>query len=86
VADLIIDLSDEQLAALQRCAAEQRTTVAQLVQDYALYLASGGKRVPPVDWSVPSSLEIGAMADAGGAFDWLADEPDIYTLEDGEPV
>ena len=26
------------------------------------------------------------LADVGGAFDWLHDEPDLYSLEDGKPV
>lgn len=34
----------------------------------------------------PSSFELSKLAESGGAFDFLHDEPDIYTLEDGEPV
>ncbi len=30
--------------------------------------------------------DLAAIAQHGGAFDWLKDEPDLYTLEDGEPV
>jgi hypothetical protein len=33
-----------------------------------------------------SSDERAAIAQHGGAFDWLEDEPDIYSDEDGEPV
>ena len=29
---------------------------------------------------------LAAVAQHGGAFDWLRDEPDLYTEEDGEPV
>lgn len=38
------------------------------------------------DDSAPSALELMQLAQVGGAFDFLYDEPDIYTLEDGEPV
>jgi len=34
----------------------------------------------------PSPLEITQLAQSGGAFQFLHDEPDIYTLEDGEPI
>lgn len=34
---------------------------------------------------IPTS-EIVHFAQNGGSFDFLKDEPDLYTLEDGEPV
>jgi hypothetical protein len=33
-----------------------------------------------------ASQEIAALAMAGGAFDWLADEPDLYDDTCGEPL
>jgi hypothetical protein len=39
-----------------------------------------------IDFSVPSSDEMMALAHAGKSFDFLADEPDIYTIADGEPI
>ena len=33
-----------------------------------------------------TSAELAAMAQHGGAFAWLTDEPDIYADEDGVPV
>lgn len=33
-----------------------------------------------------SSQDIAALAAAGGAFDWLAEEPDIYDDTHGEPL
>lgn len=33
-----------------------------------------------------SSRELAEIAQHGGAFDWLDDEPDLYTDADGEPV
>jgi hypothetical protein len=32
------------------------------------------------------SRELAAVAQHGGAFDWLEDEPDRYTDDDGAPV
>ena len=33
-----------------------------------------------------STKEIMNLAEKGHAFDFLKDEPDIYSLEDGEPI
>ena len=33
-----------------------------------------------------SSSDLAELAMTGGAFDDLADEPDLYTFSDGEPV
>ncbi|MGL5058891.1 MAG: hypothetical protein ACRC62_02830 [Microcoleus sp.] len=34
----------------------------------------------------PSTQELVQLAQIGGCFDFLCDEPDIYTIEDGEPI
>lgn len=34
----------------------------------------------------PSTSELVQLAQSGGCVDFLNDEPDIYTLEDGEPI
>lgn len=34
----------------------------------------------------PSTFELVQLAQSCGCFDFLNDEPDIYTLEDGEPI
>jgi hypothetical protein len=34
----------------------------------------------------PSSQEIANLSVVGGSFDFLASEPDLYDLDDGEPV
>jgi hypothetical protein len=39
-----------------------------------------------IDNSEPSNQEIIQLAEMGNSFNFLSDEPDIYTLEDGEPV
>ncbi|MEA5471261.1 hypothetical protein [Spirulina sp. 06S082] len=38
------------------------------------------------DPSYPSSRELSHLAQSGGAFDFLYEEPDLYTLEDGEEI
>jgi len=32
-----------------------------------------------------SGSDLAAIAQGGGAFDWLEDEPDLYSDDDGEP-
>ncbi len=39
-----------------------------------------------LDAEEPTTKEIMELAQIGGSFDFLADEPDIYTLEDGEAI
>jgi hypothetical protein len=34
----------------------------------------------------PSAEELAHLTEQGQAFDFLKDEPDLYTLDDGEPV
>ena len=34
----------------------------------------------------PSNSELIQLVQSGGCFAFLKDEPDIYTLEDGEPI
>jgi hypothetical protein len=34
----------------------------------------------------PSSQEIAHLSAVGGAFDFLSSEPDLYSLDDGEPI
>jgi hypothetical protein len=38
------------------------------------------------DNSYPSSNDIMTLASQGGSFDFLNDEPDLYSLDDGEPI
>jgi hypothetical protein len=33
-----------------------------------------------------SGSDLAAIAQGGGAFDWLKDEPDLYSDDDGEPI
>ncbi|MEG5017990.1 MULTISPECIES: hypothetical protein [unclassified Microcoleus] len=34
----------------------------------------------------PSTQELMQLTQSGGGFDFLHDEPDIYTIQDGEPI
>ena len=43
-------------------------------------------RLVPVGDDIPTPLEIARLAMAGGAFDWLADEPDLYDDTCGEAI
>ncbi|BAZ15083.1 hypothetical protein NIES4071_69530 [Calothrix sp. NIES-4071] len=36
--------------------------------------------------SYPSTHDIMTLAQRGGSFDFLNEEQDLYTLEDGEPI
>jgi hypothetical protein len=48
---------------------------------YSIPLGGGWARKDDI-----ASQEIAALAMAGGAFDWLADEPDLYDDTCGEPL
>jgi hypothetical protein len=39
-----------------------------------------------LETSEPSTQEIINLAVSGGSLEFLENEPDIYTLEDGEPI
>jgi hypothetical protein len=38
------------------------------------------------DSSNPSTRNLMQLAQIGGSFNFLYDEPDLYTLDDGEPI
>lgn len=80
VRQLNVKLSQAQHDALRRYAARRRTPVAWLIKDYITSLVER-ERAQAVGAHEPTQL-----AAHGGAFDWLADEPDIYTDEDDEPI
>ncbi len=86
MAQLNVKLSEERLDALRRYAARRRTPVAWLIKDYVDYLLGGGQPLAHSVSEPPSALELAALAQHGGAFDWLADEPELYSDEDGEAV
>jgi hypothetical protein len=86
VAQLNVKLDERRLDALRRYARQRRTPVAWLIKDYVEYLLAGGTPVVPREGEAPTAHELAALAERGGAFDWLADEPDLYSLVDGEAV
>ena len=86
MAQLNVKLSAERLDALRRYAARRRTPVAWLIKDYVDYLLDGGQPVAVSEVEAPTSAELSLLTQQGGAFDWLAEEPDIYSADDGEPL
>lgn len=85
MAQLNVKLGDDQIAALRAYAARRRTPVSWLVKDYIAYLLAGGQPVLPPEPDI-SSADLAAMVQAGGAFSWLAEEPELYSVDDGEAV
>lgn len=86
MAQLNVKLDQARLEALRGYATRRRTPVAWLIKDYVDYLLAGGAPVVPPSIEPPTSAELAHLAQHGGSFDWLAEEPDLYSAEDGEPV
>jgi hypothetical protein len=57
-----------------------------LIKDYVDYLISGGQPIAPSAAEAPGSSALAALAQHGGSFEWLADEPDLYSADDGELI
>jgi hypothetical protein len=85
LAQLNVKLSQEQIEALRSYAQRRRTAVSWLIRDYIAYLLKGGAPISLANDEL-SAREIGRLAEYGGAFNWLADEPDLDSSSDGEPV
>jgi hypothetical protein len=85
MAQLNVTLNDEQVNRLRRYADERDTPIAKLIGDYLDYLLAGGEPVVRPATRAPTAAEMTLLAQHGGAFDWLAEEPDLYTEADGEP-
>ena len=81
---LNLRLDDRRLRALRRYASRRRTPVTWLIRDYVDHLLSGGAPIQAAE--IPAGGELARLAQEGGALDWLADEPDLYSLRDGEPL
>ena len=87
MAQLNVKLDERRLASLRQYAARRRTPVSWLIKDYVDYLLRGGAPVTlPLEEDDVSTDDLMALAERGGAFDWLKDEPDLYSTADGEPV
>jgi len=70
---------------LQAVARQERRSVAQtarrLMEDGLRQRVGGG-----LSGEELTGDDIGVLAREGGAFDWLADEPDLYRSDSGEPI
>jgi len=86
VAQLNVKLSESEIEALRGYAARRRTPISWLIKDYIHYLLAGGQPVLPLADDALDSAELTSPAQWGGSLDWLATEPDIYSISDGEPV
>ena len=86
MAQLNVKLSDERVQALRRYAGQRRTPVAWLIKDYIDFLLAGGTPVAVEPDQTPTMMDLAAVAQLGGALDWLIHEQDSYTLEDGEQL
>lgn len=80
MAQLNVRLDEDQMALLRRYAARRRTPVSWLVKDYVDYLLKGGA---PITADAPEggddleASQLSALAEKGGSFDWLAEEPEV---------
>lgn len=71
--------------ALEAVARQERRSLPQTVQQ----LLADGLKVRVGGMTVADDIagsELAALAAAGGAFDWLEDEPDQYDDSCGEPL
>jgi hypothetical protein len=70
---------------LETVARQERRSVPQTVR---LLLEEGLRRhISGVPYSEDTpGTEVGTLAAAGGSFDWLAQEPDLYDDTCGEPL
>jgi hypothetical protein len=71
--------------ALEVVARQERRSVPQAARRL---MEEGLRRhtVGDVSTDDTAAEQIGGLAAAGGAFDWLADEPNLYDDTSGEPV
>jgi hypothetical protein len=66
--------------------AEQNLLTQRLFFDSAVAAQLVGEEKTPEKLNYPAVREIANIAQIGGSFDFLDREPDLYTLDDGEPV
>jgi hypothetical protein len=83
---LNLKVSQQQLDGLREYAARKRRPVSWLIKDYIDYLLRGGAPVMASASAIPSAEELATLAQAGGSFDWLREEPEVYSSHDGESL
>lgn len=70
--------------AIERIAEDEHQSISQVIE-HLLEEQVGTQKIRVSSDDV-SAEEIGTLAATGGAFDWLADEPDLYDDACGEPA
>ena len=83
---LSIHLRDEELEALREYAIEQNISVEALLDRYVAYLLAGGASLVEHTAFHGEGSDIAKLLTDGMAFDWLFEEPDVYSSDDGEPM
>jgi hypothetical protein len=73
MAQLNVRLRDDQYEALHRYAQQRRTPIAWLIKDYVDYLVGGGQPIRVAAEEEVDGRQIGRLAEAAGALDWLRD-------------
>lgn len=86
MAQLNVRLDEKRLELLRRFASRRRTPVSWLIQDYVEYLLAGGTPVKVVEGETVEYSRLAGIAERGGSFPWLAEEPELYSPNDGEPA
>jgi hypothetical protein len=66
--------------------AEQNLLTQRLFFDSSVATKLVGEENTTDNLDYPAVREIANLAQRGGSFDFLEHEPDLYTLDDGEPV
>lgn len=72
--------------ALEAVARQEHRSLPQTAQQLLADGLSARFRPAASEQDDISSRDLAALAVAGGAFDWLADEPDVYDDTCGEPL
>lgn len=81
MATISVSVDEPTLDRFTAVAARHDRDPQSLLERYVEYLIEGGS---PVDDDIPVA-GIMRLAEVGGSFDWLKDEPDLYSDDDGEP-
>ena len=81
-----IHLRDQELEALREYAIEQTISVETLLDRYVAYLLAGGASLVEHAAIHGEGRDIAKLLTDGMAFDWLFEESDVYSSDDGEPM
>jgi hypothetical protein len=81
--DVDFPIGDDELPRLEAVARAHHPRPEKLIAASVRYLAPGG--LPVILDGEVTSDDLARIAMSGESFDWLADEPDLYTESDGVP-